>query len=80
MRGPRVSLVVRLLWALIDPQTDRPYLDRHVRPRGKMTPRVVAAVKAFQRDHHLDVSGEVDVDTIRALRAARRLQKKQPKK
>jgi hypothetical protein len=80
MRGPRVSLVVRLLWALIDPQTGRSYLDRHVRPRGKLTPRVVAAVKAFQRDHHLEVSGVVDIHTIRELRAARRLQKKQRKK
>jgi hypothetical protein len=77
MRGPRVSLVVRMLWALIDPQTGRPYLDRHVRPRGKMTPRVAAAVKAFQRDHHLEASGVVGIDTIRALGAARRLQKKQ---
>jgi hypothetical protein len=80
MRGPRVSLVVRLLWALIDPQTGRPYLDRHIRPRGKLRPRVVAAVKAFQRDHHLEVSGVVEIHTIRALRAARRLQKKQRKK
>jgi len=75
MRGPRVSLVVRLLWALIDPQTRRPYLARHIRPRGKFTPPVVAAVKAFQHDHHLEVSGEVGFETIRALQAARRLQK-----
>jgi peptidoglycan hydrolase-like protein with peptidoglycan-binding domain len=40
----------------------------------------VAAVKAFQRDHHLESSGVVGIQTIRALRAARRLQKKQRKK
>jgi murein L,D-transpeptidase YcbB/YkuD len=76
MQGPRGSLVVRLLWALIDPQTGKPYLDRHIRPRGKITPEVVQAINAFQHDHHLPVSGVVGVHTIRALRAARRLQKK----
>src|SRR6266545_3240096 len=53
MQGPRGSLVVRLLWALVDPQTGKPYLDRHVRPHGKITPQVVAAINAFQHDHNL---------------------------
>jgi len=79
MQGPRGSLVVRLLWALVDPQTGKPYLDRHIRPHGKMTPPVVAAINAFQHDHHLPVTGVVGIHTIRALRAARRLQKKQRK-
>ena len=79
MQGPRGSLVVRLLWALVDPQTRKPYLDRSVRPHGKITPPVVRAINAFQHDHHIPVTGVVGVETIRALRAARRLQKKQKK-
>lgn len=74
--GPRVSLVVRHLWRLIDPQTGKPYLDPHVIPRGRMTPEVVAAVKAFQRDHHQRDDGEVGIHTITALRAALRVQQK----
>ncbi len=80
MQGPRGSLVVRLLWALVDPQTGKPYLDRHIRPHGKMTPPVVAAINAFQHDHHLPVTGVVGIHTMRALRGARRLQEKQRKK
>jgi len=80
MRGPRGSLVVRLLWAVVDPQTGRPYLDPQVRPHGKITPQVVAAIKAFQRDHHLQANGVVAIHTIRALHGARRLQEKQRKK
>jgi hypothetical protein len=80
MRGPRGSIVVRLLWALIDPQRGRPYLDPRIRPHGKITPQVVAAVKAFQRDHHLPANGVIGIHTIRALRAARRLQEKQGRK
>jgi Putative peptidoglycan binding domain len=75
--GPRVRLVVRLLWAVRDPQTDRPYLDPHVHPNGKFTAQVAAAVKAFQHDNHQPVNGVVDIHTIRALRATRRVQRKQ---
>ena len=70
--GPRVRLVVRLLWAVHDPQTRKPYLDPHVHPNGRFTPQVAAAVKAFQHDHHQPATGQVDLHTIRALRAARR--------
>jgi peptidoglycan hydrolase-like protein with peptidoglycan-binding domain len=78
MRGPRVSLVVRLLWQIRDPQTKRPYLDPHIRPHGNFTPQVRDAIKAFQRDHHQDDDGVVGIHTIRALRGALRLQKKKP--
>ncbi len=74
MSGPRVRLVVRLLWAVRDPQTHRPYLDPHVHPNGKFTPQVAAAVKAFQHDHHQPANAVVDIHTIRALRGARRAQ------
>jgi len=73
--GPRVRLVVRLLWATRDGQTGKPYLDPHVRPNGKFTGKVAAAVKAFQADYHLPADGVVDIHTIRALQGARRLQK-----
>ena len=74
MSGPRVRLVVRLLWAIRDPQTDKRYLDPHLHPHGKFTAQVAAAVKAFQHDHHQPVNAEVDIHTIRALRGARRVQ------
>lgn len=74
-RGQRVSLVVRHLWELVDPQTGKSYLDRKIVPHGRMTPPVVAAVKAFQRDHNQKEDGEVGVHTVRAMRAALRLQK-----
>jgi hypothetical protein len=74
-RGPRVSLVVRHLWQVVDPQTGKPYLDPTVRPGGRMTPPVVKAVKAFQHDHHQKEDGEVGIHTIRALRGALRVQK-----
>jgi hypothetical protein len=80
MRGPRVSLVVRLLWQIVDPQTGRPYLDPHIRPHGKFTADVAAAVKAFQRDHHQLDDSVVGIHTINALRGARRLQKKRKPK
>jgi hypothetical protein len=73
--GPRVSLVVRHLWQIVDPQTREPYLAPSVRPGGRMTPPVVAAVKAFQRDHQQKADGEVGIHTIRAMRATLRLQK-----
>jgi peptidoglycan hydrolase-like protein with peptidoglycan-binding domain len=72
--GLRVRLVVRLLWAITDPQTHKPYLDPHVQPEGHFTAAVTAAVKAFQHDQHQNPDGTVGVHTIRALRAARRLQ------
>jgi peptidoglycan hydrolase-like protein with peptidoglycan-binding domain len=75
-RGPRVSLVVRLLWQAVDPQTGKPYLDPHVKPKGKFNPQVTSAVKAFQRDHHQLDDGVVGIHTIRALRAAARQAKK----
>jgi hypothetical protein len=74
MSGPRVRLVVRLLWELVDPQTGHPYLDPHIHPHGQFTSQVAAAVKAFQHDHHQPETATVDVHTIRALRAASRLQ------
>ena len=74
--GPRVSLVVRLLWQVRDPQTGKPYLDPRVKPKGKFIPQVTAAVKAFQRDHHQTDDGVVGIHTIRALRAAARKAKK----
>jgi hypothetical protein len=77
MRGPRVRLVVRLLWGVHDPQTQRPYLDPHIHPKGKFTSQVAAAVRAFQHDHHQPQNATVDIHTIRALRAARRLQRTQ---
>jgi hypothetical protein len=73
-KGPRVSDVVRRLWQLRDPQTSKPYLDPKILPRGVMTPQVVAAVKAFQRDHHQKEDGEVGIHTIRAMRAMLRVQ------
>jgi len=73
--GPRVRLVVRLLWGIRDPQTSKPYLDPHVHPNGKFTAQVTASVKAFQRDHHLPANGVVEIHTIRALQGARRLRK-----
>ncbi len=73
--GPRVRLVVRLLWKAVDPQTGRPYLDPHVHPNGKLTPEVAAAIKAFQHDHHQKEDSEVGIHTIRALRGAARVQK-----
>ena len=74
--GPRVGLLVRLLWGVADAQTGKPYLDPHVRPHGRFTQQVAAAVEAFQHDHHQREDGTVGIDTIRALRAARRLQQK----
>jgi hypothetical protein len=73
--GPRVRLVVRLLWGINDPQTAKPYLDPHIHPNGKFTASVTSAVKAFQADHHLPANGVVEIHTIRALQGARRLQK-----
>jgi len=78
-RGPRVGIVVRLLWEIEDPQTGKPYLNPQVHPHGQMTPNVVAAVKAFQHDHHQREDGTVGIHTIRALRAALRLQRKRKK-
>jgi murein L,D-transpeptidase YcbB/YkuD len=78
-RGPRVSLVVRLLWQAVDPQTGKPYLDPHVKPKGKFNPQVTSAVKAFQRDHQQKDDGVVGIHTIRALRAAARLKGKKAK-
>ena len=72
--GSRVREVVRLLWAIDDPQTRKPYLDPHVHPDGKYTQAVATAVTAFQHDHHQPEDGTVGIDTIRALRAAKRLQ------
>jgi hypothetical protein len=72
--GTRVREVVRLLWGVEDPQTRKPYLDPHVHPDGRYTQAVTRAVKAFQHDHHQPEDGAVGIDTIRALRAARRLQ------
>lgn len=77
MSGPRVRLIIRLLRGVRDPQTNQPYLDPHIHPNGKFTPQVAAAVKAFQHDHHQPVNAVVDIHTIRALRGARRLQRKQ---
>ena len=78
-RGPRVSLVVRLLWQVVDPQTRKPYLDPHIKPKGKFNAQVTSAVKAFQRDHHQKDDGVVGIHTIRALRAAARRLKAQKK-
>jgi hypothetical protein len=72
--GPRVRLVVRLLWAVRDPQTGKSYLDPHIHPNGKLTAQVAAAVTAFQHDHHQPANATVDIHTIRALRVARREQ------
>jgi hypothetical protein len=77
--GQRVRLVVRLLWAVRDPQTGRPYLDPQIRPNGKFTAQVASAVKAFQHDHHQPTNGVVDINTIRALRGALRRQRKDEK-
>jgi Putative peptidoglycan binding domain len=77
MSGPRVRLVIRLLRGVRDPQTNQPYLDPHIHPNGRFTAQVAAAIKAFQHDHHQPVNAVVDIHTIRALRAARRLQRKQ---
>jgi hypothetical protein len=75
MRGPRGSMVVRLLWELKDPQTHEPYLDPAIHPHGKVTHQVAAAIKAFQRDHHQRDDGAVGIHTIRAMRGALRLQR-----
>jgi hypothetical protein len=72
--GPRVRAVVRLLWSLEDPQTKKRYLDPQIHPHGRYTQEVARAVRAFQHDHHQLEDGEVGIDTIRALRAAHRLQ------
>ncbi len=75
MRGPRGSLIVRLLWELVDPQTGRPYLDPDIHPHGRITRQVAAAIKAFQHDHHQREDSAVGIHTIRSMRAARRLQR-----
>jgi hypothetical protein len=79
MSGPRVRLVVRLLWRVADPQTRRPYLDPRIHPNGKFTGDVAKAVRAFQHDHHQKEDGEVGIHTIRALRGASRHQKVEAK-
>jgi hypothetical protein len=77
--GPRVRLLVRMLWRVVDPQTGRPYLDPKIHPNGKFTPQVAAAVKAFQRDHHQKDDSVVGIHTLRALRGAERVQKSKRK-
>jgi hypothetical protein len=77
--GPRVRLVVQLLWKTVDPQTGQPYLDPNVHPNGRFTPEVAAAIKAFQRDHHQKEDAEVGIHTLRALRGAGRVQKNRGK-
>ena len=70
-QGDRVEKLTRRLMIAKDPHTGEPYLDQ---PARTFTPRIEAAVKNFQRDHHQKPDGVVGTQTQRQLMASVRFQ------
>jgi uncharacterized protein YcbK (DUF882 family) len=75
--GAGVERLTKRLSRVRSPQTRKPYLDASSR---RMTSAVEDAVRAFQRDHDLEVDGVAGPQTRRKLRSAVERERERPRR
>jgi hypothetical protein len=75
--GPDVRRITKVLATVRSPLDHEPYLPEAFPHYG---PKVIAAVKRFQKEHHQAVNGRIDAATVTQLGVALRRHEQSPKK
>ena len=73
--GPDVRRITHVLATIRSPLNNQPSLPEAFPHYG---PKVIAAVKRFQKEHHQKVNGKIDAATVTQLAVAMRRHEQHP--